>query len=227
MSTEMKDGLGNEFTLRTKDVSVDQKNGIRQNWHLATKYPIDHTNGGAFYTTAKSNTIAAALTANSPIASFRFSSASLICAIRRLEISAWTLAAGFAAGIASFDAFVARQYTSEDTGGLLSALSANTPKLRTNMQTTQSHLRVSDTGTLTAGTRTLDAHPFETAVAAPAPTATNTLFFNDQKIFNDYDHPLILVSGEGVIIQASVPATGTWAFALTAVWDEVELANFN
>lgn len=221
MPTEMKDGLGNEFTLVTKDQSLAQDNKIRQNWHLASKMPVDHTNGGAYQITMKSNTMAAGLAANSPIISFRLASASLVAVIRRMELSVWSLGTGFAAGLASFDALAARLYSSEDSGGLLAALSGNVGKLRTNMQTTSSHLRVSDTATLTVGTRTLDAHPFET-LNATITNATNTVFINDQMLFTERDHPLILQNAEGVIVQATVPATGIWGFNVMVAWDEIE-----
>jgi len=226
MTTELKDAIGNEFSLRTKDVSVPQNNSLRQNWHLYTKYPIDHTNGGAFYTTAKSNTMTAGLAANAPIASFRFASpATMICVLRKLELSMWSIGT-LAVGLASFDAFIARTYTSEDTGGLLSSLSGNNGKLRTKHQSPVAHLRVSDTAALTLGTRTLDAAPFENIIASiPAATA-NIVYLNNAKLFEDVDHPLILENNEGLIIQASVPATGTWGFNLTAIWDEVEAGNY-
>ena len=215
MATELKDGLGNEFSVRTKDISPSQNNSIRQNWHLSSRYPITgrisnvaNLNGGSFHTTMKSGIMAAGLAANSPIVSFRFVSASLITVIRRLELSMWTLgAASFAVGVASFDAFVARTYTNEDSGGLLAALSGNVGKLRTDFQTTTSHLRVSDTGTLTVGTRTLDAHPFKNITAGiPATPALNTLFVDNKILFQEHDHALVLASNEGVIVQASVPA---------------------
>lgn len=228
MTTQLKDGLGNEFTVVTKDVSPTQNNSIRQNWHLATKYPVEHRSGGAYYTTLKSGIMVANVAANSPIVSFRFVSPSLICLLRKLELSFWNVTTAFVTGICSFDAFVARTYTSEDTGGTLAALSGNVGKLRTDHQTTLSHLRCSDTTPLAAGTRTLDAHPFETInVGIPATDAViNRLYLNNAKLFEEHDHPLVLGTMEGVIVQATVPATGTWSFNLTAVWDEVEANNF-
>lgn len=225
--TELKDGLGNQFSLRTKDVSPSQNNSIRQNWHLQSKFPIEHSSGGAFQSTIKSNTMAAGLVSNAPIMSFRFVSASLIALIRHFEFSMWTVAGGtFAAGLGTFEAYVARLYSSEDTAGLLAALSGNVGKLRTSHQTTNSHFRVSDTTTLTAGSRTLDAHPFKSFIVDIPATAPPHLLFNNQRMFEERDHPLVLANQEGIILQASVPATGTWAFNATVVWDEVEANNY-
>jgi hypothetical protein len=218
----MKDGQGNEFTLVTRDQSLDASNSVRQNWHFDTKLPLDHTGGGSYEVVAKSNTIAAGLTANSPIIMFRFASASNIAIIRRLRLNAWTVGAGFAAGIAQFDAFVARTFSIEDTGGLLAAIASNTAKLRTsNMNAAVAHLRVADTAALGVGTRTLDGQPFETAIGAPAPTVVNTMIVSNAVLFQEHDHPLVLENLEGVIVQASVPGTGTWAFSIHVAWDEI------
>lgn len=227
--TELKDGLGNEFSLRSKDVSPSQNNSIRQNWHLASRYPINHDNGGAFYVTMKSATMVANASFNNlPIAAFRFVSPSLICLVRKLELSFWNITTAFAAGIASFEAYVARAYTVEDSLGNLAALSGNVGKLRTSHQTAIAHFRASDTVGLTAGTRTLDAHPFET-ITVGIPTGDAVAFkgyLNNAKLFEDHDHPLVLANQEGFVIQGTVPATGTWGFNVTAVWDEIEAGNY-
>jgi hypothetical protein len=35
--------------------------------------------------------------------------------------------------------------------------------------------------------------------------------------------PMIFAQNEGFIINATVPATGVWGFAITSEWDEVPL----
>jgi hypothetical protein len=226
MTTELKDGTGNEFSVVTKDVSLTQNNSIRQNWHFATKYPVEHRSGGAFHTTMKSGLLTAGVLTNAPIAMFRFVSPSLICLLRSLDFSMWAVGP-ISAGFLSFDAFVARTFTSEDTGGTLAPLAGNVGKLRTVHQTTLSHLRVSDTVPLVVGTRTLDAAPFENlTVGLPGTSPINTTYLQNADLFKERDHPLVLENQEGVVIQATVPASGTWSFNVTAVWDEVEANNF-
>lgn len=226
MPTEMKDGLGNEFTLRTKDISPSQNNSIRQNWHLATRYPIEHASGGAFECTLKSGLMAANVLTDAPIFNFRFVSPSLICLLRRLEFSFWNVTTNFGAvGIASFDALVARAFSSEDTGGALAALAGNTGKLRTSHQSPLAHMRASTTAPLTPGTRTPDGQPFENIITNVTATA-NAVFLNNAKLFEEDDHPIVLATNEGVIIQATVPGTGTWSFNVTAAWDEIEANNY-
>jgi hypothetical protein len=226
MPTQMKDGLGNEFTLVTKDVSPDQNNVLRQNWHLYTRYPIDHAGGGSYQAAIRSGSMAAGLVANAPIVSFRFVSASFVALIRRIKFSAWTLGTGFAAGIGLFDAFVARGYTAEDTGGTLAALAGDIGKLSTlGMVTTTSQLRVASTAALTVGTRTLDGVALDTLMGN-APTTAQTLMITKQELFEEADHPLKLGTSEGLIIQATVPATGLWQFSVNVAWDEVAKVSF-
>jgi hypothetical protein len=88
-------------------------------------------------------------------------------------------------------------------------------------------IRRSATGTLTAGTRSKDNFRMEEAVAAVT-TATNTPFLNRLVLWEKLgaEHPLTLAQNQGFVIEASVPATGTWSFAITSEWDEVPLVNY-
>ena len=168
----------------------------------------------------------AGLAANAPIISFRFASTALCAIVRRVKLQAWTNAAGFTAGAASFDLYAARGFSVEDTGGLLAAISGNTGKMRTSgMAASASHLRVADTGALGLGTRSLDSQPADSLVFAAA-TAVNTVFVANQVLFQAADHPLVLDNLEGFVVQASVPATGTWSFAVSVAWDEVQKASY-
>jgi hypothetical protein len=222
----LKDGDGNEFSIRTKDVSVTQNNSLRQNWHMASDYPIDHSDGGSFQLLAKSGALIAGLAANAPIISFRFASTALCAIVRRIKLQAWTNAVGFTAGPAAFDLYPARSFSVEDTGGLLAAISGNTGKMRTSgMASSAAHLRVSDTGALGLGTRALDAQPSDSLIVAAA-TTINTVFLPTQVLFQAADHPLVLDNLEGFVVQASVPATGTWSFAVHVAWDEVQKASY-
>lgn len=225
-ATLLKDGDGNEFSFRTKDVTAEQNNALRQNWHFASDYPIDHTSGGSFQAVAKSGALVAGLATNAPIIMFRFASTSMCAIVRRIKLQAWTNAAGFTAGPAAFDAYAARSFTIEDTGGLLAAISGNVGKMRTSgMATSLSHLRVADTGALGLGTRALDGQPLDSLVVAAA-TAVNTVFLATQVLFQAVDHPLVLDNLEGFVVQASVPATGTWSFAVSVAWDEVQKSSY-
>jgi hypothetical protein len=178
------------------------------------------------YSLAPSNgasAMAAGLAANSPIFSFRWGNANLAL-IKRIVFSAGNGATAFAAGIAKFDLVAARSFTANDTGGVSVLPSGNQNKLRTSgMGTTLlTDARISQTATLTAGTRTPDANALASIVAGVPNTAGATII----SPFPMWDarpgeHPFLLAQNEGFVIQATVPATGVWFFAVKVDWIEI------
>lgn len=225
----IKDALSASFKMRAKDTSVAQDGSLQTVRHLSVPYPVDYSTGGCFQITSKSGTMAAGLAANSTIYAFRWTSATMNALVRRVRLSAVVLGTGFTAGIVTFDLFEARAWTVADTGGTTDTLTSPNGKLRASMAATAlSEIRHSSTATLTAGTRTLDAQPLETWTAGMG-TGTNVSFnVGPIKLFEKLgaEHPLLLVQNEGFVIRATVPATGTWSFAITPEWDEVPLVNY-
>jgi len=224
----LKDGGNSTYKMRAKDISSAQDGSLQSVRHLASAYPIDYGIGGCYRLTSKSASMAAGLAASSPIYSFRWTSSTLLGIIRRVRLSMWSLGTGFTAGIGTFDMFVARSWSAADTGGTTDTTTGNNGKLRTAMAVTvMPEIRHSSTATLTAGTRTLDTQPIE-ELPVSISNALNTAFLVQQKIFeaSQFDHPLVLAQNEGFVLQASVPATGVWGFAITPEWDEVPLVNY-
>lgn len=223
------DANGLPYKLRSKDVSAAQDGSLQRSLVLAAGYPIDYGNGGCFQLTSKSGSMAAGLAANSPIYSFRWTSATFNAVVRRVRLSAWSLGTGFTAGMATFDMFVSRVWTVADTGGVVDTISSPNGKLRASMGATLlPEIRHSSTATLTAGTRNRDAQPVDSwniGVGSSLNTAFNP---TPMKLFERLigEHPLVLAQNEGFVIQATVPATGVWAFAITPEWDEVPLVNY-
>src|SRR6516165_8739742 len=113
----IKDALGQNFTIRMRDISPGGDGSIQRSMIFTTSYPIDYGTGGSYRDAAKSGSMAAGLAANAPIYSFQWTSSSLLALVRRVKLSAWTLGTGFAAGVAEFDLFVARLFSSADGGG--------------------------------------------------------------------------------------------------------------
>ena len=84
-------------------------------------------------------------------------------------------------------------------------------------------LRASSTAALTAGTKTLDANPIG-QIAFSVGTAASVIYVNRTTLYDAQEvgaHPIVLASNEGVIVRATVPATGTWQFGVTIDWAEV------
>lgn len=224
---QLKDATDNTFRARAKDVSSAQDGSLQFMRHLNTPYPVDYGIGGCFQIVTQSGTMAAGLAAGSPIWGLRFTSGTMLAIIRRLELSMWNTATGFTAGVATFSLSVARGWTTDDTGGTALTLTGNNGKARTSMATAIATIRTASTATLAAGTRSLDANPVGLLPAAIG-TATQAVFLQRSDLLRkgSEHHPITLAQNEGIVLAASVPATGTWSFAIEAEWDEVTLSNY-
>jgi hypothetical protein len=220
---QIKDGLGNTFTIRMKDISPSSDGSVQRSMVYSSLYPLDYGAGGSFQHVAKSGVMAAMLPANSPVYSFRWVASGMIALIWRMRMTAWTVTA-FSGGLASFDLNVARNFTSPDSGGRAANFAGNTNKLRTSMASSTAEIAWSNTATLNAGARTLDVAPIE-SLSTPAPMTDNSLFRIEPLLLfqkDKADHPLVLELDEGFVLTASVPPTNsTWAFAVALEWDEV------
>jgi hypothetical protein len=220
---QIKDGLGNVFTLRMRDISTASDGSVQRSMVYSTLYPLDYGPGGIFQHCAKSGIIAAAMPANSPIYSFRWTPPGMTALIWRLRLMAWTVTA-FSGGLATFDLYIARNFTASDSGGIAANLGGENNQLRTSMAASSAAIQCSNTGALTLGTRTLDAAPIESFTAL-APQTDNTLFPTDPVILFEKeksDHPLFLAANEGFVINATVPSSNsTWQVSVTLEWNEV------
>jgi hypothetical protein len=222
---QIKDGLGNLFTIRMLDISSAGDGSFQRSMVLATSQPVDYGAGGSYHRAGKSGAMAAGLAAAAPIYAFQFTSATLLALVRRVRYQAWTLGTGFAAGIASVDMYIARAFTAQLTGGTVVDLTGNSSKLKTAMASSSASIVRASTAQLAGGTYTLDPSMLETWNTA-APVAASTPFNATViNLFNKTqgDVPMVLAQNEGFILQATVPATGLWTFAVTAEWDEVPL----
>jgi hypothetical protein len=191
------------------------------------QYPIDVL--GSYAISATSGTIAAGQGANSPIFSFRWTDTVNAALIHRVAISMMSLGTGFAVGAATFGIIAARAFTGSDTGGTPLTLTTNNGKRKTGFSTTLvGDMRIASTAALGAGTRTLDAQDFgllQCGITASVNTVfqpTTNLWAPDQSSA----WPLELVTNEGFVVRATVPATGTWQAQVTVEWSETAPAAF-
>lgn len=189
---------------------------------------VDYGIYGSYAKGLQSGVIGAGASANSPVFSLRYTGAQL-CLVRRVRISVGDIATAFAAGVARFDLFAARSFSASDTGGTAATLTGSIGKLRTAMATTGiGDIRIANTGVLSAGTRTLDTDPIASIAAGVVATAGIGIIPPHTPLFDARagEHPLALANNEGFVIQGTVPATGTWALAVSVEYDEVALATW-
>jgi hypothetical protein len=187
--------------------------------------PEDYGSLG-IYSLAASNgasAMAAGLAAASPIYSFRWGNANLAL-VKRVTLSVGAGATAFTAGAATFNMIAARSFTASDTGGVSILPSGNQNKQRTGLMGTTllTDARISQTATLTAGTRTKDAQALASLVAG-GPATAGTQILLPYPIFDQRpgEHPLVLAQNEGFVIEATVPATGVWFFGVKVDWVEI------
>jgi hypothetical protein len=221
-NTIIKDAIGNDFTLRAKDISTLQDGSLRRSMTLATLFPQDYgSSGGAYHRVGKSGVMGAGIAAASPIYSFQFMGGVSLALVRRVRFGFWSMDTAFAAGLATFDMFVARAFTAQMTGGSVADLTGNNSKLRTSFASSNANIVRASTAALTGGIFTLDGVPAGTMTVTVG-TNPYTLLAQD-KLFERPvgEMPLLLAQQEGFIIKATVPATGDWSFAVTTEWDEV------
>lgn len=188
-----------------------------------TPRPIDPGALGAYRASMVTGTMAAGLAANAEVFQFRWTDATRLAVVTKVQFDGMGSIVAFAAGFAAFRGIVARSWSAVGTGGTAATLTGNNLKQRTSMGTTLvNDIRVASTAALGAGTKTLDAQGFGAAVNGMSATAglgmPEAVIF-DAEAGNGY--PLVLAANEGFVITATVPATGTWTGGFTCEWTEV------
>jgi hypothetical protein len=224
---QIKDGLGNIFTIRMRDISTANDGTVQRSMVMAQLQPVDYGAGGCFHRTCKSGVMVANAAASSPIYSFQWPSVTSLALIRRIRLSAWSVDVGFVAGLLTFDLVTARAFTAQMLGGTNVSLVGNSGKLRTSMGSSQANIVYSTTAPLTGGTFTPDPSPGTTETWATEVGANPYTLITPGpmpvKLFEKAqgEMPLLLAQNEGFIVEATVPQNGTWSFTLTSEWDEV------
>ncbi len=184
---------------------------------------------GAYSVGSLSGIMAAGLAGASPVVCFRWApvNGKSLALVSKVRFTAGNLGTAFAAGGVTIALFIARAFTVIDTGGGALTTSGNNMRRRSSFPPSQlpaGQIVVSATATLTAGTRTLDANPIGALATSVPGTAGSITAPMPGMLFNNNEtgkYPIVLQPNEGLIIQATVPATGTWTFAWDMDWVEV------
>lgn len=184
-----------------------------------TPKPIDWGTLGIYGIGAVTGVMAAGLAANSPVFAFRNTTTNQYL-LKRILISAGNTGTAFAAGTIVWNAFIARSWSASDTGG--TALTAPSKFKAAMAASGIGDMRVSATATLTAGTRTKDGNPFTSLTQSIVATA-GSILTQPTEMFRAAagDYPVIFGQNEGFVMEASVPATGTWTASISIIWEEL------
>lgn len=188
--------------------------------------PVEYGALGIYVKSLVSGTMAAGLAAGANVFSYRWGDATRLGVVQRFRVDGLAgSATAFTAGFGNLRMFAARSFTASDSAGTAGTLTGNNSKLRTNMGTSLlTDIRISSTAALTAGTRTLDTDPMG-AIAWTFGTTASVIYLGQVVIFGEDAEiggmPYVCAQNEGFVMQATVPATGTWQFGTTTKWAEV------
>jgi hypothetical protein len=223
---QIKDGLGNLFTVRMRDVSAQQDGSVQRSMFYATSYPLDYGAGGIYRNTAYSGIIAGTLPAASTIYAFNWAEPAMVAVLDKIRMAAWSNTTAFTSnGPCKFETFFARKVTALNTGGTTLNLAGDQAQLRTSMNASAAIIQIAGTGGLNIGARTRDTYPLESQVA-DAPLNPSARFNPCPLVLFETllsEHPIVLAQNEGIEIVASVPPIGNWTFAITASWAEMQI----
>lgn len=185
---------------------------------------VDYGALGVYSIGVVTNTIAAGAAAGIEIFQFRWTSTTKKALIREISLGVGDTATAFTAGLCTFDVAFARAFTAAGTGGNTATLTGNNQKLRTGMATTaMGEIRFADTGALGAGTKTLDSQALQVVqTSVPATAGAPLLPYTTLFKATEGDQMIVLSANEGLVIRATVPATGTWKAGLTVKWSELQ-----
>lgn len=190
-----------------------------------TNRPIDYGALGFYAIGLVTGTMAAGLAANAEIFQARWTDATRFCAVYNIGCDGAGSIVAFAAGFTKMEAMIARAWTADGSGGTAATITGNNNKLRTSMGTTLfGAIRAASTAALTAGTKTLDTQGIGSIISGAVATAGAEILPNAE-LFSATshvdNHPIVLAQNEGVIVRATVPATGTWTTGVSMRWAEL------
>lgn len=215
----------------TTQLAVDAK-------HFAARVsgrPMELGTRGAYSLGVVSGVMAAGLAANAEIFQMRWIDATRVMLLRSIRLSAAPGTTAFAAGSIEFNLTLARGWTADGGGGTAVVFStANTNKKRTDFPFSlfsDTGVRFSATAALTAGTKTLDTNrlaSFSSFVSSVATTSASGPFIAPGTFLWQRDtaeeYPVLFEQNEGLVVRATVPATGTWQYSIHVEWAELDPA---
>lgn len=191
---------------------------------------------GSYSLALQSGVIAAGMAAASPIFEFRWTSSSVIALVTKIGLSAVNDGTAFAVTNTSclFDVVRATAFTATDATGSQNVVFTGKAGARATrfapsqiQQTTTTNIVISNTGALSAGAKTLDSNAIGEHAGTGLGAGTGILALC--RLWDPLEAgkgPIELAINEGLVVRATVAATGTWRFCVDIDWDEVDPARY-
>jgi hypothetical protein len=200
--------------------------------HFTAK-PVPYSTFGHYQSSHQTGAIAAGMAANGELLQMRWVDATRLCLIHKVTITGMRATTAFAAGVIDIKVTRATGWSADGTGGTAITITAPNHKMRNSMGATlfSTGFRIATTAALGAGTKILDAHDFGTitthssAGVGAATPIIGSIYLPVYDIYEqdmaDGEHPIVLAQNEGIVVRATVPATGVWNLGVTVKWSEV------
>ena len=102
---QIKDGLGDVFTTRMKDISSAGDGTLMRTLLSATLVPNDYGNGGMYTNVAQSGSMAAGIAGPASVYTFRNPSSNF-AVVKRIGLIAWSDTVAFAGALGFFSLMV-------------------------------------------------------------------------------------------------------------------------
>lgn len=217
------------------DLQVDPVHSAVRETLRPTDHVVGGVVGGHYGATMTTGLLAVQTAANSVIFACRFVSSTKLMVLQKLVCSLHvTTAYSAAANVvpADFELYLARSYTTNpSSGGTALAPSAISQLARGSMSPSEfvsnGAILPASTGALTAGTQTLDSHPYSYATAANPGVALGSL--GEARLFDATkwgQHPVVFGTNQGFVIRitqqlAGAAGTGVCRAVCAMEWAEV------
>ncbi|HWB77206.1 MAG TPA: hypothetical protein VG755_19705 [Nannocystaceae bacterium] len=188
-------------------------------------HPDDDSALGSFGVSLASGNMAAGLAADAEVFFFRWTHPSIVASIQRVRMWAGGIAE-FTAGRYRFELLLARGWSSHSASGTTASMTGDSGKKRVGSASSQvAAIEIASTAALTAGTKAIDAQGVGSvggstrgfgSFAEKLITPSGELFR-----YGGEAHAIVLRRNEGLVLTATVPASGTWRFGVDVEWCEL------
>lgn len=201
-----------------------------------TPRPTEYGAFGHYKISMLTGSVAAGAGANSELLQLRWVDATRLFVPTLIRVDGIVATTAFASGQLSVFATIARSWSADGTGGNAITLTGDNNAMRTTMGTSlfSTGARIATTAALGTGTKTLDANNIGqliTHTVAPGVNAAPAIQVGAihgtagvnllDPTVGDGEAPPILAQNEGIVVRATVPATGVWIAGITVRWMEV------
>lgn len=179
------------------------------------------------YTLSEFTGLTTGIAANGEVFQVRWTDATNLMVLRYLKVR-WATITGFtAAQECALSASKVSSWSADGSGGTTITPSVSNTTNRNSYPVSKiGSMRISTTGALTAGTKTIAANPFLTVMRktmAAAATVQDTDFESEFRSREGNVSPIILAQNEGIVVRNVIAqgAAGTARLSITMYWEEI------